>query len=270
MNAAFATKVLFTPLFISATKVGFVYSDGLFNRTDNNLYVRAALETSGNTLRWLSALQDPGSSADKTYSIFGVQLSRYVRSEFEMRFRKDFDELNTVAFKVNTGVGIPFGNGTSNTLPYDKRFFVGGSNSLRGWRPRRLGPGDEPTSDNIIDKAGELLLEASAEYRFTLLKNFYSMAIFADAGNIWNVNHRFTQPGTKGIFDPDTYLQEVAFNTGIGSRFDFGFFLFRLDWGWPLHDPTRDKGNRWMIDEMFSGKYVRDETALTIGIGYPF
>lgn len=270
VNAAFATKVLFTPLFIAASKIGFVQSNSLFKRTDNNLYLRAAIETSGNALRWLSALNDPNFSSNRTYSIFGVQLSRYVRGEFEMRFKKDIDELNTVAFKVNTGIGIPFGNGESNVLPYDKRFFIGGSNSLRGWRPRRLGPGDEPTSNNIIDKAGELLIEASTEYRFTLLKDLFYGAIFADAGNIWNVNHKNTQVGTKGIFDPDTYLQEMAFNTGIGARFDFGFFLFRLDWGWPLHDPTKQNGSRWLLDNMLSVDYIENETAITIGIGYPF
>jgi len=270
VDSIFATKVLFTPLFIAAAKVGIVYSDGLFGKRDNNLYIRAGVETSGNIARWANALNDPDFKPSNTYSIFGVQLSRYVRSEFEVRFRKDIDELNTVAFKVNTGIGIPFGNGASNTLPYDKRFFVGGSNSLRGWRPRRLGPGDEPSSDNIIDKAGEMLIEASAEYRFTLLRNFLYGALFADAGNIWNVDHQYTTSTTKGIFSPDTYLQELAFNTGLGARFDFGFFLFRLDWGLPLHDPTRINGNRWMVDEMVSWKYINDETAITIGIGYPF
>jgi len=270
VDSAFASKVLFTPLFIMATKLGIVYSKGLNNKTDNNLYIRAAVETSGNSIRWLSSVADPNFISNKTYSVFGVQLSRYVRGEFEVRYRKDLDELNTVVFKFNTGVGVPFGNGEANYLPYDKRFFIGGSNSLRGWRPRRVGPGLEPLSANIIDKSGEMLIEASAEYRFTLLRNFLYGAVFADAGNIWNINHQYAQAGTKGIFNPETYFNELAFNTGIGSRFDFGFFLFRLDWGWPLHDPTKSASDRWVANKFFSANYFKDESALTIGIGYPF
>ncbi len=270
LDSAYAQRVLFTPFLVMGTKVGFVLNKPLFGLRNNSIYLRSVVETSGNTSRWISAIADPNFNKDVTYSLFNVQLSRYLRAEFEVRYKYEIDELNTLAFRFNSGAGVPFGNGKLNYLPYDKLFFIGGSNSLRGWRPRRIGPGDEPYDSNIIDKAGEMLIEASTEYRFTLVRNFLHMALFADAGNIWNINHPNLQQGTKGLFDVDSYADEIAFNTGLGSRFDFGFFLFRLDWGWPLHDPTLPAGNRWMFDGFFSQDYILNETALTIGIGYPF
>jgi outer membrane protein assembly factor BamA len=191
--------------------------------------------------------------------------------ESEVRIHQHIDELNSIAFRANFGMALPYWN--SNVIPYDKRYFIGGSNSLRGWRPRGIGPGNTPkSSGSIIDRSGEFLIEANLEYRFTLIKNFIESALFLDAGNIWNLSSAGSSTG-YGVINRNTFLSEVAVNTGIGFRFDLSVFLFRIDWGLPIRDPSKSVDQRWVMTKQVSGslgKYLLDETAIAIGIGYPF
>jgi outer membrane protein assembly factor BamA len=200
-----------------------------------------------------------------------VNYFQYAKVETEIRIHQHIDELNTIAFRANFGMALPYWN--SNVIPYDKRYFIGGSNSLRGWRPRGIGPGNTPTaSGSIIDRSGEFLLEANLEYRFTLIKNFIESALFLDAGNIWNLSAAGSANG-YGVINRNTFLSEVALNTGIGFRFDLSVFMFRVDWGLPIRDPSKPIDQRWVMTRNVSGtfgKYLIDETAIAIGIGYPF
>jgi outer membrane protein assembly factor BamA len=116
------------------------------------------------------------------------------------------------------------------------------------------------------------LIEANLEYRFTLIKNFIESALFLDAGNIWNLSSAGSSTG-YGVINRNTFLSEVAVNTGIGFRFDLSVFLFRVDWGLPIRDPSKPFDQRWVMTKQVSGslgKYLLDETAIAIGIGYPF
>jgi hypothetical protein len=263
-------KRVFTDQFISAAKLGLIYANNRTKPGETYLFTRAGLETSGNLHRWVRSLSK-GFVADSSYSLLGVNYFQYAKLEGEVRLRQTIDELNTIAFRANVGLVLPYGN--SRDVPYDKRYFIGGSNSLRAWRPRRLGPGTTPdTSLTLIDRSGEFLFETNFEYRFTILPKFLESALFLDVGNIWNLK-RAGQPQTTGTLNPATWGQELAMNTGIGFRFDFKFFLFRLDWGLPLRDPAKPEGQRWLLNkENFLGfnNYLVKETALAIGIGYPF
>jgi outer membrane translocation and assembly module TamA len=261
---------VFTDQFISAAKLGLIYANNRTKPGETYLFTRAGLETSGNLHRWVRSLSK-GFNADSSYSLLGVKYFQYAKMEGEIRLRQTLDELNTIAFRANLGVVLPYGN--SNDVPYDKRYFIGGSNSLRAWRPRRLGPGTTPdTSLTLIDRSGEFLFETNFEYRFTVFPKFLEGALFFDAGNIWNLK-REGQTQTTGTLNPATWGQELAMNAGIGFRFDFKFFLFRLDWGLPIRDPAKPEGKRWLLDKAnFQGldSYLLKESALAIGIGYPF
>jgi outer membrane protein assembly factor BamA len=117
-------------------------------------------------------------------------------------------------------------------------------------------------------------LEANFEYRFVLVRKLLETAIFLDAGNIWNLNKISVVNPDIGVFHRNNFVQEIALNTGIGFRFDLSIFMFRVDWGWPLRDPSLDKNQRWLLSESIQNNtvrnYILNESAIAIGIGYPF
>ncbi|MBS3914651.1 MAG: BamA/TamA family outer membrane protein [Bacteroidetes bacterium] len=269
-DSAFISRV-FTNQFVSATKIGFIYANNRTKPGETYVFTRLGMETSGNLHRTYRKLFENPFISDSTYTIFGLQYFQYAKLEGEIRLRQIIDELNSVVLRVNSGIAIPYGN--SRYVPYDKRYFIGGSNSLRAWRPRRLGPGSTSDTTNfIIDRSGEFLLEGNLEYRFTLLRKLLESALFLDIGNIWNLDHKGQTAPAASILNSDKLFQDMAVNTGIGFRFDFQFFLFRIDWGIPLRDPSREIGTRWLIGNYHNGpwNFVSKETALAFGIGYPF
>ncbi len=264
---------VFTDQIITPTKIGFVYANNQTKPGQLSSFVRMGIETSGNWHRASRYLFEPNYVSDSSYKFLGVNYFQYSKFEAELRFKQNIDELNSIAFRINSGIAIPYGN--SSLIPYDKRYFIGGSNSLRAWQPRTLGPGNTPRSvTSILDKSGEFLLELNMEYRFTIIRKLLESAIFLDAGNIWNLSRISTSNPDYGVLHSNTFLSEVALNTGIGFRFDLGIFLFRLDWGWPLRDPSLAVNQRWILSESINNsalsKYFFDETAIAIGIGYPF
>ncbi len=159
------------------------------------------------------------------------------------------------------GVGLPYGNST--ILPYNQQFFIGGPNSLRGFRPRSIGPGTvdpTPLSGNsfIADQSGDIKLEANIEFRQKLFSIVYG-AIFADAGNIWNAKRH--QAG--GTFGPN-FLSQLAVDAGAGLRFDATILVLRTDLGFPLMRPYTPAGGTRAISPSFKN------AILNIAIGYPF
>ena len=264
---------VFTDQIITAAKLGFVYSNNQNKPGKSSIFTRMGFETSGNAHRWYRQLTEENFVSDSSYKLFGVNYFQYAKIESEFRFKQNIDVLNSIAFRINAGIAIPFGN--SSIVPYDKRYFIGGSNSLRAWQPRRLGPGNTPaSSQSLLDKSGEILLEANVEYRFTIIKKFIESAIFLDAGNIWNLNKLSVINPDNGILNKETFISEIALNTGIGLRFDLSIFLFRIDWGIPLRDPSKGVNQRWVVTENISngtfGDFLVNQTAIAIGIGYPF
>lgn len=260
---------IFTDHLLTASRFGFVYNNRNTRKGEHWWFVRANLfETSGNLHRLVRTALDPGRNRDTAYKLLGVNYFQYLRSEIDVRYNIEFDENNSAVFRLSSGIGLPYGN--TYVLPFDKRFFAGGSNSLRAWRPRRVGPGtfSDSSSGLLFDRSGELLFLANVEYRFQVLKKLLEGAIFLDAGNVWNINR--SSQVLPGVFSGRSMLSEMAVNTGLGFRFDFQFFLMRFDWGIPLRDPAEPLASRWVISKIADPGFIRNYTALTLGIGYPF
>jgi outer membrane protein assembly factor BamA len=209
----------------------------------------------------------------------------------DFRRKQIIDRNTSLAFRFNTGVAYSYG--PNNSLPYEKYFFVGGSSSVRAWRPRRLGIGSfppqlstNPSGNGLFDyryeKPGEILLEGSIEWRKKLF-GFVNGALFIDAGNVWSFQQAPSptpgettaswagQGNTK--FFLDKFYKEIAVGTGFGLRFDFTFLVLRLDIGIKAWDPSRAEGDRFVLTKFkFFGPYGTDREPViwNVGIGYPF
>ncbi len=205
-------------------------------------------------------------SANK--EIFNVKYAQYARSDFNIILTNIVNENNSLAYRGYIGAGLPYGN--TLFLPFERRFFVGGGNSLRAWRARTIGPGSYSDSSNdiTIEKTGEFALQGSVEYRFDIVDKFLDGALFVDAGNIWNFREDSSFPNAD--LKLNRFYKEIAMNTGFGLRFDFTYIIFRTDWGIALHDPSKSEGNRWVIQDFFSPRWINTNTAINFGIGFPF
>lgn len=235
----------------------------------HNFYFNGNVDVAGNLLR---AVQKGFNKEEEgPYQILGSPYSQYVKGDVDLRHYWQFDKKNKLASRVVVGTGYAFGN--SETLPYIKQFSIGGSNSIRAFPARSLGPGtydiraDENVDQFFIDQRADMKLEGNIEYRFDIVKSFKG-ALFVDAGNIWTWKDD-TRAGGKIESD---FLKELAVGTGIGFRFDFSFFVLRFDIATPLRKPFLPEEDRWVMDEInFRSKAWRKENLIfNIAIGYPF
>ncbi len=197
-----------------------------------------------------------------------IKYSQYARSDIDASYNHIIDENNALAYRLYAGAGVPYGN--TVFLPFERRLFVGGGSGLRAWRPRTIGPGSYSDSANTIriEKTGELMLQGSAEFRFDILDKVVDGAVFADAGNIWNF--RRDPNFVNAEFQFDRFYKEIALNSGVGLRFDLRYVVFRTDWGIALHDPSKLEGNKWVIKDFFTNRWIFDNTAINFAIGFPF
>lgn len=256
---------LFANNLINGSRLGLYYTNRHLNPKQNWQIQANLIELAGNSMSAFYALTDRRGLKDR--EILGVKYFQFVRTDVDLRYYRNWSDNRTMALRFWGGLGLPYGN--SNLLPFERRFFVGGSNGLRAWRPRTLGPGTYSDDAAVrIDKSGELMLQFNAEYRFDILNKYLKGALFVDAGNIWNLTEDSTFFNDN--FKPNRFYRELAVNTGIGLRWDFDFFIFRMDWGIPLHDPGFKEGNRWVISDFGRRRWVLDQTILNIAVGYPF
>jgi outer membrane protein assembly factor BamA len=191
------------------------------------------------------------------YEIVGIRYAQYARMETDFRYYWLFSGSNQLVFRLMAGIGIPYGN--SDALPFEKGFYLGGANSMRAWIYRGLGPGAFEGQGSNVDKMGDILLETNLEYRFPIY-SFFKGAVFMDAGNVWLMDPNRKFPGAEFSFD--TFYKQIAMDAGLGLRFDFKFFIFRIDFATRLRDPSRKEGKRWVVD--------RGIWFWNFGIGYPF
>ncbi|MBR9859518.1 BamA/TamA family outer membrane protein [bacterium] len=200
--------------------------------------------------------------------ILGVKYSQYYRADIDLTYHYIIDQNNALVYRYYAGFGLPYGN--TRFLPFERRFFVGGGNSIRAWRPRTIGPGGFTDDQNqiSIDKTGEIMLQANVEYRFDIVDERLYGAWFVDGGNIWNFREDPNLPDAE--FKLDRFYQEIAINSGIGLRFDFTYLIFRVDWGVAMRDPTYPLGERWVILDFPSNQWITSNSALNIAVGYPF
>jgi outer membrane protein assembly factor BamA len=228
------------------------------------MYLRFNIESAGNLLNLVKTSfekKDTGS----VNTLLSVPYFQYLMSDIDIRFYNVIDKQNRFVYRLFLGAGYPLGN--SKNLPYEKKYFSGGPNSIRAWNTRDLGPGSDTTKSDYSffpNKNGDIKLEANIEYRFKLIWKIES-AIFLDAGNVWEFKKDVNKPGAD--FAWDRFYKEIALGTGFGFRFDFSFFLLRIDVGIKLHDPALPIGDRWFHD--FKGFGLND-LHLKFGIGYPF
>jgi outer membrane protein assembly factor BamA len=235
----------------------------------NSFYVRASLESGGTFLNfWQPDLIENE----------GLQPFKFLRVSLDMRRNQVLGKNSQMAFRFNSGLGYAYSD--NKVLPYEKNFFVGGSNSVRAWRPRRLGQGTkppalstDPVADGLYDyrfeKPGDVLIEASMEFRQKLF-GFVNYALFIDAGNVWSLSSN-SDPQTK--FDGSKFYNEFGVGTGFGLRFDFTFLILRIDVGMKAYDPGRPAGDRFVLDQVKFFKPFgtgREPVIYNIGIGYPF
>jgi outer membrane translocation and assembly module TamA len=237
----------------------------------SNFFFQGTIGLAGNIINGLQSTK----SEEEPGTLFNLPYSQYVRGETDFRYYLQLDQHNKIATRLNIGVGYAYGNSTN--LPYIKQFAVGGSNSLRAFPARSVGPGTYNvradstfTSDTyFIDQRGDIKLEANIEYRFDIFKGLKG-AVFVDAGNIWLIRNDEARPG--GQFEWDTFLGELAVGTGVGIRYDFNFFVLRLDTAFPLRKAYLPVGQRWVVDQIDFGSssWRKENLVFNIAIGYPF
>ncbi|WP_082344168.1 translocation and assembly module lipoprotein TamL [Flavobacterium akiainvivens] len=249
----------------------YTFTNTMEKRRKHTFYYKGSLDLAGN-LTGLIMGADAKGGDPKT--LLNVQFSQFVKMEHDFRHYLKLGEGSSLASRVNIGVGMPWGNSTA--LPYLRQFFIGGTNSIRAFRARSIGPGsydfrnEEGYSENsfLPDQSGDIKLELNTEYRAQLY-NFIHGAVFVDAGNIWLWNEDPARPGAQ---ISDKFLSELAVGTGVGLRLDLDFLVLRLDVAFPVRKPWREEGNRWVFDEIdFSTKtWRRENIVYNLAIGYPF
>jgi len=250
----------YTDHLIWGLEYAFLYNTQQPNRTNNFTYFRFSAESSGNTLNLYNKLFSQKKNADGYFTLLNIRYAQYVRSDIDFRYYNYLSPKRLWVFRSAVGMGLPYGN--SNSLPFEKAFFGGGANDLRGWVLRSLGPGAYFNPANTFDKTGDIQLEANIEYRFPIY-DFINGALFSDAGNVWLLNPNKDFPG--GEFSSQ-FAKQIAVDVGLGIRFDFSFFVFRIDAGLPIRYPYEKDSHYWVPLSKTAIKNVNWQLA----IGYPF
>jgi outer membrane protein insertion porin family len=279
----------FRPSFVNSIIFGVTWNLNSYGNMEHNSgFIRAQIESGGTIWNII----DP-----KFITNLELEYFKYIRLSLDLRHVDPIDKNTVVAYRFNSGVAYSYSDNKS--LPYEKFFFAGGSNSIRAWRPRRLGQGStkpplssNPRADGLFDysieRPAEILLEACVEFRQKLF-GFVNGALFVDAGNVWSFRpiNREGEDGTivqdqSSQFSLDRFYREIGIGTGFGLRFDFSFLILRLDVGMKVYDPARDKGERFVLDKARfwkpyatargDGTYYnfREPVIYNVGIGFPF
>lgn len=256
--------------------IGSVYSFTYNNQTQvarqNNLYFNGNLDMAGNVWGLASGADY---KTNDTASLFNARFAQYVRLDGDIRYYYKLGRKSQIANRLIAGVGYPYGN--SFELPFIKQFFVGGSNSIRAFRARSVGPGTyrpaQSSLDNFLpDQSGDVKLELNSEYR-TPLAGIVHGALFVDAGNIWLYRENPDPLRRKqGATFSKEFLSELAVGTGFGLRFDLSFLILRTDLAFPLRKPWLPKGEQWVFNEIdiANRNWRRENLVFNLAIGYPF
>ncbi len=241
---------------ILGTEYNFTFDNS--TRKSNGFYFQGIISTSGN---FIDLLKGSGNN-QRPYTILGEVYSQFLKTSVDFRYYPETYKKG-FAFRFYAGTGFSYGN--SSVMPYIEQFYSGGSNSLRAFTTRSLGPGSyKPVEYNgIIDQTGDIKIELNTEYRFPFSKMVYG-AFFLETGNVWLLNEDINRPGAQ--FNISTFYKQLAVGTGAGLRFDFGFFVLRTDVGLPLRTPYEMGNGYWYknMGDVFSG------FRFNLAIGLPF
>ncbi|WP_317045159.1 translocation and assembly module lipoprotein TamL [Arenibacter amylolyticus] len=226
--------------------------------TDNDFHqFRFKVESAGNLLSGISNIIPFNTSETDKKLVFGVPYSQYIKTEFDYIQHWSFPRNTVLALRSFFGIAIPYGN--SDNIPFARSYFAGGSNDNRAWLPYSLGPGSTQGLNDFNE--ANLKLALNVEYRFPIVGNIKG-ALFADAGNIWNVLDNVKDDAAT--FENLESLADIALGTGLGIRYDFSYFVFRLDMGFKTYNPAEESGKKWFRD------YNLANGVFNIGINYPF
>ncbi len=253
----------FEEQFIVGMKYDFTYDNSL-TKQPHGFYFSAGISSSGNLLDLAKRIFNEES--ERPYSFVGNIYSQFLKLSTDVRYYRNFNN-KSIASRFYAGIGIPYTN--SVVMPYVEQFYSGGSNSIRAFVARSLGPGglvppeDVNPDSLIIDQTGDIKLEGNLEFRFRMSKVLHG-ALFIDAGNVWLLNPDETRPNAEFHFNK--FMDQLAVGTGIGLRFDFNFFILRTDFGFPIRSPYEIDGSNWLI----GSSDVWKKGVFNLAIGYPF
>ncbi|MCB0396733.1 MAG: BamA/TamA family outer membrane protein [Flavobacteriales bacterium] len=254
------------------TSYSFVFNNQSGRKGRDFSFFRADGEVAGNLLRAISSM---GSAVDtgSGYTFFGVRYAQYARTHLDYRHYFAIGKNRQLVARISGGLGLAYGN--LPVMPLEKSFFGGGANGIRAWRVRSLGPGAYQ-GQSTFDQIGDVKFESNLEYRFNII-SYMKGAVFVDAGNIWLVRKEEGRPGGE---ISSAFYKQMAVGSGIGARFDFTFFIIRLDMGLKMLDPSFPEGERLVVGHMFDKAWKADFKQtynskysfmnLNLGIGYPF
>lgn len=231
----------------------------------NAVGIRFNIESAGNLLYGISSLFHTNKDKEGQYTLMNIAYAQYVKGDFDISKSFKFDERNSLALHLGLGIAYPYGNST--ILPYEKRYFSGGANSVRGWSVRELGPGTYTGTDGRIDfinQTGDIKLDMNAEYRTSLFWKIHG-AVFVDAGNIWTIRSYEEQPG--GQFRFGTFWRQIAVAYGLGFRLNFDYFILRLDGGMKAVNPAYSNARQHF--PLIHPDFHRDFT-FHFAVGLPF
>jgi outer membrane protein assembly factor BamA len=229
--------------------------EGVFDKSFSRL--RFKIESAGNFLGGIANLSGRTKNSENNYEVLNVVFSQYAKFELGYIKHWEFNDGNVLAIRTFGGIAIPYGNSTS--IPFTRSYFAGGPNDNRGWRAYDLGPGSSGSKNDFNE--ANLKIALNAEYRYTILGSIKG-AFFIDAGNIWNVLDNIEDESSR--FSSVSDFAEIAVASGLGLRYDFGFFVIRFDVGFKTYDPALPEGSRWFKDYNFGN------AVYNIGINYPF
>ncbi len=270
-------KESFDPHITLGLRYTLTYSTQIFNLLKDYYFLRFNIEVMGTALYAASRMIGANTNANGTYELFGLPYYNFTRPEVDMRYFNYLNQKSTLVFRFNAGAGFAYWN--SNILPFERQFFTGGSNSIRAFRARTVGPGnfsDIEVSNLNLDQTGEMKLEGNIEYRFDITDHFLGSklkgASFVDIGNVWTLSS--SNNDLTGKFNWNTFHKQLAVGTGAGLRLDYSFLLFRFDLGLKLRDPRFSGNDQWVIqkisDEQWKTNNQYSFWNFNFGIGYPF
>ncbi len=252
----------FRTQFIGGLSFAYGYDNQRKRVGGNATSIRFNCETAGNLIDGVEHLFYKPKPGKDYYTIFGIPYSQYFRTDLSVSRKIMLGEVTAVVGRIYGGVAMAYGNSTS--VPFDRQFYCGGSNGMRGWAPRTLGQGTVADPHSVFPvQTGDVKLEANLEFRFPIWGIVHG-ATFFDLGNIWYIRTNPKEYSDDAVFYFDRFYKQLGLNTGLGIRFDIKFAVLRLDWGIQLHNPNNPVGKRWIHDFRWKN------TALNFGVGYPF
>jgi outer membrane protein assembly factor BamA len=250
-------KAQYTSHLLMGTRYSIVYNTQNINKSGSFFYLRADVESSGNLLSLFNNTKLI-TGEDGHHELLGIRYAQYVRTSFDVRQHLQIGNESWLVFREFAGIGVPYGN--SQDLPFERSFYGGGANGLRGWLYRTVGPGGYVPTNSDIERTGDLQLELNAEYRFPVY-NIFKGAVFVDAGNVWTFYPNESMPDAEFKFNK--FYNQLALDAGLGLRLDVSFLILRLDLAYAMRNPYMTDGSYWRFGE-------GDNLRLQMGIGYPF